>query len=139
MGGIYIDCGSFTGSDDKSGKPILFVLEGMKATAHEEARAILTRLRHDVEAWLWTTPPVEFRIASHDAYMLFPCISTYRRQIEGVLPSLDKIELNPVVKKEAADGINFRGPAHQYRCICDLESAFETAISENQPVVLTWD
>src|SRR5580704_10666434 len=30
MGGLYVDCGSFQGSTKKSGRSILFVLEGMK-------------------------------------------------------------------------------------------------------------
>jgi hypothetical protein len=139
MGGIYIDCGSFTGSDDKSGRPILFVLEGMQAVGDDEACVLLSYLMREVEAWLWISPPVEFKIAPHDAQVLLPCIHEYRRIIEAALPSTDIVELIPVLNKETSDGICLRGPAHQYECLRDLERAFETAIAEHQPVVLTWD
>ena len=138
MGGLYVDCGSFQGSTKKSGRSILFVLEGMKAFADEEVRALLTRLLRDVEALTWA-PPEPFNIAPHDAQALLPIIYKYRRYIEGLLPGLDENALSDTMTKERADGLNYSGPAHQYDFFRDLVPALETAVTEQQPVVLTWD
>jgi hypothetical protein len=138
MGGLYVDCGSFQGSTKKSGRSILFVLEGMKAFADDEARALLTRLMHDVEAWTWA-PPKEFNIAPHDARVLLPSIYKYRQHIEGLLPSLDENDIDITMSEERASELNYSGPAHQYDFFRDLVPALEMAVAEHQPVVLTWD
>ena len=94
---------------------------------------------HDIEAWTWTTPPVEFRIAPQDVQALLSCLYKYQRHIEGLLASLDEDELDKTMSKEWAGGLGYSGPARQYDFFRDLVPGFETSVAEHQPVILTWD
>jgi hypothetical protein len=138
MGGLYFDCGSFAGSFDKEGRAILFVLEGMKAIADEDTLKLLVRLKIDVEAWLWGSQ-CEFRIPPSESKVLLPCIRKYKQQLKNLLAGLDELELSKQRCEEWADGPGLAGPAHQYKCLDDMEPAFEASVAEHQPVIMTWD
>ena len=145
MGGIYIDCGTFSG-DFKSGSAILGVLEGMQPMADPTVRVILTQLGERVRTMLQTKAPTETEIHPDDASALLPDLRRYRAQLEqrlGPIRDPHTAIHNDRVAREAYWMETKRkygaGLGWQYFCVLDLERAFDISVAGQKAVVLSWD
>jgi hypothetical protein len=145
LGGIYIDCGSFSG-EDKSGSAILGVLEGMQPMADPTVRVILAHLSERVQIMLQTQAPTVTEIHPNDASALLPDLRRYRAKLEKRLGPIR--DPHTAINNDRVEGEAFgRGTARkwgaglgwQYFCVLDLERAFDTSAAEQVAVVLSWD
>ncbi len=145
MGGIYIDCGSFAG-EDKSGSAILGVLESMQQMADPTVRAILAQLSERVQIMLQTQASTVTEIHPNEASALLPDLRRYRAKLEQRLGPIR--DPHTAIHNDKVEGEAFgmgtarkwgAGLGWQYFCVLDLERAFDTSVTDQVAVVLSWD
>lgn len=139
MGGIYISCGDFSGSD-KSCSAIDGVIREMMPHATEEQQRALLSVNAGLDSGNEYT-----MIEAEQARILLPLVVRYREQIEALIAPIrdpfdqmqkdfdDTPSLNPT---EAKYG---KSVGWRYYCALDLEKAFTVADGTGEPAVLTWD
>lgn len=139
MGGVYIRCGSFEGSD-KSCSPIQVVLQDLAAEANPSEQSALLRIESLLEGASDHIP-----IAPQVAALLLSLVSRHRTALaEKIAPITDPFEQierdnQASPDRDPTDAKYGKSLGWKYYCILDVEKAFEVSAREREPVVLAWD
>ncbi len=141
MGGVYIQCGSFIGSD-KSGSAIEGLVDELLPLADLPQQRALERVRAALDA----EPDGDYgRVPQADAVNLIALLESYVADIHRRHgPIAHPFELinrdfaeNPSLDPGAAKYGQSRG--WRLYCATDLAEACKVAAQEGEDIILTWD
>jgi hypothetical protein len=104
--------------------------------ADPTALPVLTQMIVSVTVMLHTFTPTVTQVLPDDAKRLLPCLRRYRTELER---QLGGIPPRVALENDMRDTMGLGGMGSQYFCILDLERAFETSITAQKPVTVSFD
>lgn len=141
MGGAYISCGKFAG-DDKSGSPILAVLERLVEEVPRGAIIATPWVRDVADVIRRLSEGPEATISPNLAQELLPRVEKYFEQLSGLLghPSPgDAPELDAAAGLDPTDAKLGKGNGWRLYCCHDLMLACRESITSGAPIEITSD